>query len=77
MTARPTSDAEQVHEVSPPNASSGPDAELDLAMIEADLDGVSAALERLDAGTYWSDEITGAPIPDEVLEADPVARRTT
>lgn len=51
--------------------------ELDLGLIERDLDGVSAALERLDAGTYWTDEVTGEHIPDEVLAADPVARRAT
>lgn len=47
----------------------------DLDRIEADLAGVESALVRLDAGTYWSDEVTGDPIPDEVLIADPVARR--
>ncbi len=49
--------------------------ELDLDRVAADLDGVEAALRRLDDGTYWSDEVTGAPIPDVVLAADPVARR--
>jgi RNA polymerase-binding transcription factor DksA len=48
---------------------------IDLAVIEDDLEGVEAALRRLDDGTYWTDEVTGAPIPDEVLAADPVARR--
>lgn len=48
---------------------------LDLAAIERDLDGVEAALRRLDDGSYWTDEVTGEPIPDEVLAADPVARR--
>jgi hypothetical protein len=32
-------------------------------------------LARLDAGTYWTDEITGAPIADAVLEANPLVRR--
>ena len=32
-------------------------------------------MARLDAGTYWTDEITGAPLGDELLAADPVARR--
>ena len=44
--------------------------------IERDLAGVETALQRLDAGTYWTDEATGEPIPDEALAADPVARRT-
>jgi RNA polymerase-binding transcription factor DksA len=48
---------------------------IDLASITTDLDGVEAALTRLDDGTYWSDETTGAPIPDEVLAARPVTRR--
>lgn len=47
----------------------------DLARIERDLAGVETALQRLDAGSYWSDEATGEPIPDDVLAADPVARR--
>lgn len=49
-------------------------APVDLERIERDLAGVEAALTRLDDGTYWTDEVTGQPIPDEVLEADPVAR---
>ena len=48
---------------------------LDLAAIERDLDGVERALERLDDGSYWVDEITGEPLPDDLLAADPVARR--
>ncbi len=51
-------------------------ASADLDRIEHDLAGVEAALERLDAGTYWTDEVSGEPIPDDVLIADPVARRT-
>ena len=47
----------------------------DLDAIERDLDGVEAALARLDDGTYWTDEVTGEPIPDPVLAADPVARQ--
>lgn len=52
-----------------------PDSPVDLAAIERDLDGVERALERLDDGTYWTDEVTGEPLPDELLAADPVARR--
>lgn len=47
----------------------------DLDRIERDLAGVEAALARLDAGTYWTDEVTGAPIPDSHLAAHPTARR--
>jgi hypothetical protein len=51
----------------------GPSVDLD--RVERDLEGVEAALERLDAGTYWTDEITGAPLSDGLLASDPVARR--
>jgi RNA polymerase-binding transcription factor DksA len=51
------------------------DVDLDLDAVERDLVGVEIALERLDAGTYRTDEIDGRPIPDEVLERDPIARR--
>lgn len=50
-------------------------SQLDLDRIERDLAGVEAALGRLDDGTYWTDEVTGEPIDDAVLAADPVARR--
>jgi hypothetical protein len=49
--------------------------ELDLDAVERDLLGVEVALERLDAGTYRTDELDGRAIPDEVLERDPIARR--
>lgn len=48
---------------------------IDLDAIEQDLADVEMALNRLDAGTYWVDEITGQPLPDAVLEANPLARR--
>jgi RNA polymerase-binding transcription factor DksA len=50
-------------------------AEIDVVRIEADLDGVQAALTRLNDGTYWTDEVTGEPIPVDVLDANPLARR--
>jgi RNA polymerase-binding transcription factor DksA len=49
--------------------------EIDLDAIQRDLEDVEAALLRLDAGTYWTDEVTGNPIDDAVLLADPLARR--
>ena len=49
--------------------------EIDLDTIEADLDAVQTALGRLADGTYWADEVTGAPIPADVLSADPLVRR--
>ena len=50
-------------------------AAVDLDRVERDLEGVEAALARLDAGAYWTDEITGAPLGDDLLAADAVARR--
>ena len=50
---------------------------LDLDRIEADLADVEVALERLDTGEYWRDEVTGADIPDTVLAERPTARRAS
>jgi len=47
---------------------------LDLDAVERDLTDVQTALERLDDGSYWTDEVTGAAIPDEVLSAFPLTR---
>jgi RNA polymerase-binding transcription factor DksA len=51
------------------------DPVLDLDAIERDLADVELALTRLDAGTYWTDEVTGAELPTELLAANPTARR--
>lgn len=40
-----------------------------------DLVGVERALERLEDGSYWTDEVTGEPLADEALAADPTTRR--
>ena len=48
---------------------------IDLDAIEKDLADVETALNRLDADTYWTDEVTGQPLPDSLLEASPLARR--
>jgi RNA polymerase-binding transcription factor DksA len=58
-----------------PSEQSPTTAPIDLDAIEQDLADVETALARLDADTYWSDEVTGAPIADAVLEANPLARR--
>jgi len=46
----------------------------DLDRIAADLADVEVALARLDAGTYFTDEVTGEPLPADVLERQPTAR---
>lgn len=51
--------------------------EKDLAILEGlenDLAEIEAALRRLDEGTYGIDEVTGAPIDPERLDALPAAR---
>ena len=53
------------------------DQVVDLDAIERDLADVEVALGRLDAGTYWTDEVTGAELPSELLAANPTARRST
>ncbi len=49
--------------------------EIDLDAIHRDLEDVETALSRLDAGTYWTDEVTGAPLDEALLRAHPLARR--
>jgi RNA polymerase-binding transcription factor DksA len=57
-----------------PGTSRTPD-EVDLDVVERDLAAVERALDRLSDGTYWTDEVTGEPIPESVLADDPTARR--
>jgi RNA polymerase-binding transcription factor DksA len=45
-----------------------------LEQLEDELAELQAALERIDAGTYGIDEVTGEPIAPERLEAVPSAR---
>lgn len=45
-----------------------------LESLERELAELEAALERIDAGTYGIDEVTGEPITRERLEAQPAAR---
>ena len=58
------------------NPASAPATEPDLERIAGDLADIEQALDRLSDGSYWSDEITGETIPDEVLAEDPTARRS-
>jgi RNA polymerase-binding transcription factor DksA len=48
---------------------------LNLDAIEQDLADVDAALTRLDADTYFIDEVTGEPLNEEFLRQHPTARR--
>ena len=48
---------------------------LDLDAIETDLADVEIALARLESGEYWTCEVTGQPLSDELLAAKPTARR--
>ena len=47
---------------------------LDLDAIEANLNDVEVALERLEAGTYFTDEISGSALSEDLLSANPTAR---
>lgn len=48
---------------------------LDLDTMERDLADAETALARLDAGTYFSDEVTGQPLAEDLLASNPLARR--
>ncbi|HEY5875033.1 MAG TPA: hypothetical protein VIT64_07020 [Ilumatobacteraceae bacterium] len=50
-------------------------APVDLDAIAGDLADVELALARLDSGTYWTDEVTGEPLSDDLLAAAPTVRR--
>ncbi len=50
------------------------DATIDLDAIERDLTDVQTALDRLNDGSYWTDEVTGEPIADDILASHPTAR---
>jgi DnaK suppressor protein len=44
--------------------------------LRARLDAIDRALARLEVGTYGKSVLSGKPIPDERLEADPAAELT-
>lgn len=75
MSATETSTSSPAAEPGPPGASSAP--ALDLDGIARDLADVEAALARLDSGQYWTDEVTGGALSDELLAEQPTARRAT
>lgn len=70
MADEPTSEVTQDH--GDPGSA---DAASSLERLAGELEGVGAALARLDSGQYWTDEISGEPIDDDVLAADPTTRR--
>ena len=57
-----------------PNPDVGDEA-TSLDELAEQLAGVEQALERLEDGTYWTDEVSGETLPDELLAEDPTARR--
>ena len=59
----------------PTMRSVNPNEPLHLDAIEQDLADVEIALQRLEDGTYWTDEMTGQPLQPAVLESRPTARR--
>ena len=56
------------------NVGGSPGDSPDLDGIARDLADVEAALGRLNAGTYWTDEVSGRPIDQELLIAEPLRR---
>lgn len=52
-----------------------PENPIDLHAVEQELADVETALERLDNGTYWTDEVTGEPLDPAYLADNPLARR--
>ncbi len=72
MTDTSSSPTPDVHDVPGTSLTS---TEVDLDVVEQDLAAVERALDRLSDGTYWTDEVTGEPIPERVLADDPTARR--
>ena len=41
---------------------SPPAGDVDLDAVAADLAAVEQAMERIESGTYWTDEVTGEPL---------------
>lgn len=67
-------DATSHHYIGPVADNNRPD-EPSIDDIERDLADVEAAMSRLEAGTYWTCEVSGRPLPDSLLESDPLIRR--
>lgn len=54
----------------PDSPTQGPDLE----RIAQDLSDVERALERLEDGSYFTDEITGGPLSEDLLAEQPTQR---
>lgn len=54
----------------PDSPTQGPDLE----RVAQDLSDVERALERLEDGSYFTDEITGGPLSEELLAKQPTRR---
>ena len=67
-------DAELVPVSGEATPAAAPSAPLNLEAIAADLADVEVALARLESGTYFTDEVTGEPLPEAFLVANPTAR---
>jgi DnaK suppressor protein len=83
---RQTEDAVSIDEQVPDSAVDYADAARPLTELEDDeavagqlrerLETIDRALARLEAGTYGRSVLSGRPIPDQRLEADPAAELT-
>ena len=62
------------HDTSP-NPETSTVGPTDLDEIDARLDAVEDALVRLEDGTYFTDEVTGKPLAEQLLISNPIARR--
>jgi len=62
------------HDTSP-NLGTASDGSPDLDDIDARLDAVEVALVRLENGTYFTDEVTGKTLDEQLLISNPIARR--
>ena len=74
MDPEPTP-GEPIDPASPIEPLTPPEAPPDLELVAADLAAVERALTSLDDGTYWTDEVTGEALDDELLATRPTARR--
>jgi len=66
---------EDVSDAAQPLAAQGMDDAI-AESLRSRLDAIDRALHRLDDGTYGRSVLSGEPIPDERLEADPASELT-